>query len=241
VVKPTPDANPKTHRAILAMLSSLSPGAAVLDAPCGSGALTWELLRRGYQATPGDACPRRYQVPAPPCHAVDLNQALPFPDNTFHAAVCCEGPQVLENPAQAVREFARVLKPGGILVVALPNVANLFSRGRFLLTGFYNKFIRPYDEANGEGNCHPMTFPELRYVLHRNGFRVEKVGTNRYKPSHLLPLPVAPLVWAATRLLVLQQCRAPTRRGSGREVARQMTAFPLLFGEAIVLRAAVVK
>jgi len=148
---------------------------------------------------------------------------------------------VLENPAQAFREFARVLKPGGSLVVALPNVANLFSRGRFLLTGFYNKFIRPYDEENGEGNFHPMTFPELRYLLHRNGFRVEKVGTNLYKPSHLLLLPAAPLVWAATWLMALQKCRAPALRGPGREVARQMTAFPLLFGEAIVLRAAVVK
>src|SRR5262249_11483532 len=129
VVKPTPDANPKTHRAILALLSRLPPGAAVLDVPCGSGALTWELLRRGYTATPGDASPRRYQLPAPPCHAVDLNTAIPFPDNAFDAAVCCEGPQVLENPAQAFREFARVLTPGGMLVVALPNVANLFSRG----------------------------------------------------------------------------------------------------------------
>ena len=73
MVKPAPDSNPKTHRAILDMLSSLPPGAVVLDAPCGSGALTWELLHSGYKAAPGDAFPRLYQLPEPPCHAVDLN------------------------------------------------------------------------------------------------------------------------------------------------------------------------
>ena len=42
---------------------------------------------------------------------------LPFADGTFDAVTCLEALEFLANPAAALREMARVLRPGGVLLV----------------------------------------------------------------------------------------------------------------------------
>jgi ubiquinone/menaquinone biosynthesis C-methylase UbiE len=44
---------------------------------------------------------------------------LPFPDNTFDAAICRFGIMFFPSPAGAIREMLRVLKPGGKLALAV--------------------------------------------------------------------------------------------------------------------------
>ena len=44
---------------------------------------------------------------------------LPLPDSTFDAAYCQQGLQHMADPIAALREMLRVLKPGGLLGVAL--------------------------------------------------------------------------------------------------------------------------
>jgi SAM-dependent methyltransferase len=48
-------------------------------------------------------------------------RALPFPDGSFDTITCFEAIEHLENPDDAFDEFARVLRPGGILFVSSPN------------------------------------------------------------------------------------------------------------------------
>ncbi len=51
--------------------------------------------------------------------------ALPFGDGTFSAVVCSETLEHLKSDATAVAEIARVLRPGGIAVITVPNLWNL--------------------------------------------------------------------------------------------------------------------
>lgn len=46
---------------------------------------------------------------------------IPFPDNTFDVVVCTEVIEHTPNPRKAVTELCRVLKPGGILIITVPN------------------------------------------------------------------------------------------------------------------------
>lgn len=51
----------------------------------------------------------------------DLEGGLPFRDGAFDAVACSYVLQHLRDPARAVRELARVLRPGGLLLVAVPS------------------------------------------------------------------------------------------------------------------------
>ena len=103
-----------------------------------------------------------------------------------------------------------------------------------------NEGILPGFQAVGISRrleVHDLTLYELRYLLHHHGFTIDRICTNRYKISHLLPLPLAPLIWAATGLTVFLKCRKTGLQHMRYEIWRQMTSFPMLFGETVVLRA----
>jgi SAM-dependent methyltransferase len=52
-------------------------------------------------------------------HRASLTE-LPFADATFDAAVCLEVLEHIEDDASATRELARVVRPGGLLLVSTP-------------------------------------------------------------------------------------------------------------------------
>ena len=52
-------------------------------------------------------------------------QHLPFPDDSFDAVVCVRVLHHFGDPRPAIAEFARVLQPGGVLVVEVANKRNL--------------------------------------------------------------------------------------------------------------------
>jgi ubiquinone/menaquinone biosynthesis C-methylase UbiE len=53
----------------------------------------------------------------------DLNadQTLPLGDDSVDAVTCALSVQYLQYPAAVFREFARVLRPGGVVVVSFTN------------------------------------------------------------------------------------------------------------------------
>jgi SAM-dependent methyltransferase len=63
----------------------------------------------------------------------DIDEPLPFPDESFDAVVAAEVLEHLRLPERALAEAMRVLRPGGLLVGSVPNCFRLKSRLRFLL------------------------------------------------------------------------------------------------------------
>jgi hypothetical protein len=43
-----------------------------------------------------------------------------------------------------------------------------------------------------------ISFPEIRYLLHTNGFRLSEIKTNRIKPVSCIYLCILPLVYLST-------------------------------------------
>jgi ubiquinone/menaquinone biosynthesis C-methylase UbiE len=52
-------------------------------------------------------------------HVLDLNQPLPFPDNSFDAVTCSEVLEHIERPREAVAEMLRVAR--SMVAVTVPN------------------------------------------------------------------------------------------------------------------------
>jgi SAM-dependent methyltransferase len=105
------------------------PGGRVLDAGCGIGRLMLRLQRRGCETVGVDIV--RRDLLAGQRHLAGLEPLasfvegdggrLPFADASFDLVACTE---VLEHCADAnlaLRELARVLRPGGRLVVSVPD------------------------------------------------------------------------------------------------------------------------
>jgi SAM-dependent methyltransferase len=63
----------------------------------------------------------------------DIDEPLPFPDESFDVVVAAEVLEHLRLPERALTEAMRVLRPGGLLVGSVPNCFRLKSRLRFLL------------------------------------------------------------------------------------------------------------
>lgn len=168
----------QVHEKVAALLSDLPRGSRVLDVPAGAGALSRRLADAGLQVHAGDLEPEHFRPTDIPCSTLDLNGPLPFAVGEFDAVACVEGIEHLENPFGLVRELGRCLKRGGRLVITTPNITSARSRLRFFLTGHMSLSPRPINEfARDWGNDHitPLTYPQLRYMLHTNGFEVQQV------------------------------------------------------------------
>jgi ubiquinone/menaquinone biosynthesis C-methylase UbiE len=106
----------------------LPEGAKVLDIPCGDGFYSRMLAERLGEAgsvTAADLSPAYLRKSRRMTRDVDATtevvQAdayrLPFDDNGFDAVWCAQSFISLERPLLALREFRRVLKPGGFVSV----------------------------------------------------------------------------------------------------------------------------
>ncbi len=111
-------------RAVRRTLGRVRPEA-VLDAGCGAGTLVPALEEAGaseivgVDAEPGmvDAARRRW--PAHRWLRADVRR-LPFADGRFDACVSLGVLEYLEEPGEALCELARVVKPGGRVIVSVP-------------------------------------------------------------------------------------------------------------------------
>lgn len=115
------------HRARYYWAAQAVQGKEVLDAACGLGYGCTTLAGAGAARVVGvdvdsdtvaDARARTNGV----VEFVEADiRALPFPDDSFDTITCFEAVEHLENPDDAFDEFARVLRPDGVLFVSSPN------------------------------------------------------------------------------------------------------------------------
>ncbi|MBE0626366.1 MAG: methyltransferase domain-containing protein [Burkholderiales bacterium] len=111
---------------VLCDAAGIVPGMRALDVACGTGALTLALadrVRPGGAALGLDANPQMLAVARRKRADIDWHEgraeALPYADASFDAVVSQFGMMFFDEPAAALREMQRVLRPGGRLAVAV--------------------------------------------------------------------------------------------------------------------------
>jgi SAM-dependent methyltransferase len=108
---------------------------------------------------------------------VESAEELPFEDSTFDIAACVEVLEHLFDPRATCDEVRRVLKPDGLLIVTVPNIA--FWRTRLeLLGGRWNPGgdDRGAREPWRSPHIRFFTVPKLRELLEVTGFSVVEAG-----------------------------------------------------------------
>ncbi|MGB5211550.1 MAG: methyltransferase domain-containing protein [Gammaproteobacteria bacterium] len=111
---------------IMLASASISDGDDVLDVGCGTGVFAREVTRRvgaNGSVTGIDLSESMLGVAREMAAGVDFHQGsatnLPFEDASFDAVVSSFMLMFVPDPAQAIREMQRVLRPGGRLVVGV--------------------------------------------------------------------------------------------------------------------------
>ena len=192
------------HDRVVELLRESEPQK-VLDVPTGEGALANRIEELGLEVVCADLYPELFKAANIAPVKADLDKQLPFEAEEFDIVVCVEGLEHIENPANAVREFARVLRPGGRCIVSVPNIMNIEERMKWLISGYTSHFkplSKPsLDEISEEFSgieevalhVNPIGYSELRYLLEKNRFELKGVYRDRPKRNMWLYLP---LVWA---------------------------------------------
>jgi ubiquinone/menaquinone biosynthesis C-methylase UbiE len=126
---------------------SLPQKAALLDAGCGTGGLLRRLAKwfptaqlHGIDLAPLAVQLARERTPCP----IDEGSvtALPFAEASFDAITSIDVLYHLERPAEALREYARCLKPGGLVVINVPAYRWLWSYHDTAVDS-HHRFTRP--------------------------------------------------------------------------------------------------
>jgi SAM-dependent methyltransferase len=116
------------HRGRYWWAAQFAPGRSTLDAGCGTGYGLEILAQAGAAELTGvdidDGAVATAQERAEGSGAAIVRgdlQSLDFPDDSFDLAVCFETIEHLAAPQQGIAELARVVRPGGTLIVSSPN------------------------------------------------------------------------------------------------------------------------
>lgn len=235
--------------AVLDVLAEHPPGR-LLDIPAGGGPIVEGARRMGYDVVGVDLFPR----PGFRGVQADACAPLPFRDGPFDMLVSMEGIEHFENQAGFVRECARVLRPGGLLVLTTPNVLHLSARWsgfwtaqRTMKRGIVNE-VQTLRVREGGRTYHGHAFlidaVRLRYLLEIEGLSITGLRWNRRSPTSLLLAPLAPLVWLATRFALRSGRRVRTKEGLRvappeveRDLKRLLDSPALLFCRSLVVTA----
>ena len=139
---------------------SLKPGSRVLDVGCGFGQNLLPFVDRGFECVGVEIDPEIVKIAREIAVKRELtlkfeegrNRGIPFPDGSFDLVLSVDTlhyEQNAEDAQRALREFARVLKPDGVLYVStIGPEHDMHARAEKLPNGRFR--VQNYDFRDGE-------------------------------------------------------------------------------------------
>ena len=206
----------------------------VIDFPAGNG-ITSRIVREvGGVPRPYDLFPEYFRVPGLECGRASIAEGIPEKTGSADAVICQEGIEHFADQLGALKEFNRVLKKGGVLLLTTPNYSNLRAKVSYLLSESerYISSMPPNEidsiwmsrwEVSKEiyyGHIFLLGIQKLRLLAMLAGFRIQKVVFTRARPKAVILFPLLyPLVVLVNVLSYWKNIRRHS--GSQRNTARK--------------------
>ncbi len=183
---------------ILSMIDS-SPEKKVLEIGAGNGRITWALAGKFRRYYALDVTPSFLEQINPPPGANKLIRIagdlynMPFLDGSLDTIVMIRVFNFLQSPETALREFSRVLKPGGSAIISFfhtGSVATILDRVKYKgkATVPRSRHVRKVLNSNFEESFYSV--PYFKEISSAAGFRTvhsRSCGLEDYSPFAPLP------------------------------------------------------
>lgn len=155
----------------------LEPGSTVLEIGCGAGELLQRIAKRGLVARGVENSP--HAVAGARALGLDVYQGTlaeaHLEDASVDAVILKHVIEHLPSPSATLKEIHRVLRPGGYVVLWLPNGASLEAR-------LFGRYWHGYDLPRHLFTFGPRTISDM---LSRGGFRVTRLSYS-WVPNDLI-------------------------------------------------------
>jgi len=188
------------EREVIRSIIDLHPENKVLEIGAGNGRITHALAGKYRQYYALDVTPSFLEqiIPSPGGNRLirisgDLNN-MPFLDGSLDIIVMIRVFNFLQNPERALREFARVLKPGGSAIISFfrtGSVATVIDRVKYKgkAIGPMSRRAHRVLNSNFEESFYSVSY--FRELSAAAGFRIvsaRSCGLEDYSPFALLPV-----------------------------------------------------
>lgn len=129
---------------ILSFFGKTGEGKKLLDVGCGKGIFTAALKARGYDACGIELSDELLRIAKEKNSGMDFRKGsateIPFPDESFDFLICVEVLEHVPDTDAALKEFSRVLRSGGKMIIIDKNRYSLHP-GYFIPTALWKAFL----------------------------------------------------------------------------------------------------
>lgn len=217
--------NPKSIKFYIKKYLSLKKGElngkVVVDIPAGNGVTTNLLLNIGAKVEAFDLFPEYFMVNNHECKRADINQGIPLENSHADMVICQEGIEHFSDQLNAFKEFNRILKLNGKLVITTPSYSNLAGRFNYLLFERETSKKMPPNEIDDiwmsdklksseiyHGHIFLVGLQKLRVLGKLAGFKVDEIKYLRLSKGSLILFPfLYPLIFVSSYLSYYRNLR----------------------------------
>lgn len=207
-------------------VAQLGPGNGrmFVDVPAGEGRMSAILSRQGFDVRPLDLFPEAFKAPNITCAKADLELGLPLPDATADFLLCEEGIEHIPDTLALLKEFNRVLKDGGNLLITTPNISCLRCKASYyaLESDFYRRLPPTemdsvwFSKEDGRvyyGHIFLINVQKLLILAKLAGFELVKIHPMKISWTSLLLGISWPVIWLANYSAYLREVRKRKKFG----------------------------
>ncbi len=178
-------------------------GKHVVDMPAGTGVTSRVLHEIGARVSAFDLFPEYFKVDGLTCQRADITHGIPLEDASADVVFCQEGIEHFSDQLRALKEFNRVLRPGGKLYITTPNYSNLRAKVSHLFaeTERFGSMMPPNEMDSVWmvntgiskefylGHVFLIGIQKLRVLAKLSGLKIMALHFEQIKPTSLLLFP----------------------------------------------------
>jgi ubiquinone/menaquinone biosynthesis C-methylase UbiE len=181
-----------------------------LDGGCGTGFPSRPLLERGCRIVGVDASQgmlgiAQTQINSQPCEGrlfcrIATIEKLPLRDNAFDGVICSSVIEYLHDPKACLEELHRVLKPGGVLLISVPNSQSALRRFlKFTHSMSGSLFNQPWP--------HYLKYSRNEYTVDEFKNCLKEVGMDIMHYKYFSPIEVGEFakMWTGSLIIFMVQ------------------------------------